>query len=286
MTATALNPAGSLVSLSPCEFQTCSVVRQIRKQGAEAVFDAERAFAVFALLARLDLAAEVLGQELDAVADAQHRDAELEKGAVGQRRVLRIHARRAAGQDDALGLERGDFRGGRVVAQDHRIDVALADAARDDLRVLRTEIQDDNLLSHHGGLAWPAQLPALSGWRGAWPQLHSLTFPAAVVVEFHPERRGGQFGNVFLRNQFVQVFGIAALVHVEHLDGLVERGGVHRLDGGLLRFAQSAKVIGRRVQGTGAAGGGVGRRRGRVGLLTAAGEQQAGGERKVKWLSS
>ena len=36
----------------------------------------------------------------------------------------------------------------RVVAQDDRIDVALADAPRDDLRVLRPEIQNDDLLSH------------------------------------------------------------------------------------------------------------------------------------------
>ncbi len=47
-----------------------------------------------------------------------------------------------------LGLQRGDFRRGRVVAQDDGIHVALADAARDDLRVLRAEIQDDDLLGH------------------------------------------------------------------------------------------------------------------------------------------
>ena len=36
----------------------------------------------------------------------------------------------------------------RVVAQDGRIDVALAHATRDDLRVLRTKIEDDNLFVH------------------------------------------------------------------------------------------------------------------------------------------
>ena len=85
-------------------------LRQVGEQGAGAVFDAERAFAVFAFLARLDLAAEILGQELQAVANAQHRDAELEDGGVGQRRVLGIDAGRAARKDDALGIQPGDFR--------------------------------------------------------------------------------------------------------------------------------------------------------------------------------
>ena len=61
---------------------------------------------------------------------------------------LRINAGRPAGQNDSARLERGDFRGGRVEAQDGGIDVALADAARDDLRVLRPEIQNDDLFVH------------------------------------------------------------------------------------------------------------------------------------------
>ena len=47
-----------------------------------------------------------------------------------------------------LGFSRAISARRRVVAQDDRIDVALADAARDDLRVLRAEIQDDDLLGH------------------------------------------------------------------------------------------------------------------------------------------
>jgi len=43
---------------------------------------------------------------------------------------------------------RRDFLRGRVVAQDHRIDIALANAPRDDLCVLRTKIKDDYLLIH------------------------------------------------------------------------------------------------------------------------------------------
>ena len=123
-------------------------LRQFGEQRAACVLHRERAFAVFALLAFLDLAAEKLREQLHAEADAQHRHAELENIFVRQRRVLRINARRPAGQNDAARLHRGDFGGGRVEAEDGGIDVALAHAPGDDLRVLRTEIQDDNFFRH------------------------------------------------------------------------------------------------------------------------------------------
>src|SRR6266516_2024979 len=87
-------------------------------------------------------------QDLNAVTDAQDRNAEFEDGLVRQRRVLGIHARRSAGKDQPARLERGDFLRRRVIAEDGGINVALADAARDDLRVLGPEIENDNLLVH------------------------------------------------------------------------------------------------------------------------------------------
>ena len=69
----------------------------------------ERALAVFTFLARLNFSTEILSQELQAVANTQHRDAELENGAIGQRRFVRIDARRASGQNEALGIQFGDF---------------------------------------------------------------------------------------------------------------------------------------------------------------------------------
>ena len=122
--------------------------REILEERAARVVDGEVALAVFALLAFLDLAAVEVREELHAVADAQDGHAELEDGLVRQRRVLRIHAGGPAGEDEAAGLERGDFRRRGVVAQDGGIHVALADAARDDLRVLGTEVEDDDLLVH------------------------------------------------------------------------------------------------------------------------------------------
>ena len=122
--------------------------RQSAEERARRILDLQHALAVFAFLAFLDLAAEELREQLHAEANAEHRHAEAENGLVRQRRVLGINRRRPAGKNDAAGLERGDFGGGRVVAQDGGIDVALADAARDDLGVLRPKIQNDDLFVH------------------------------------------------------------------------------------------------------------------------------------------
>ena len=148
VTATGLNPRGNFVSLSPCEFQTWSCRGNPRNSAQDVSFTVQNALTVFAFLPFLDLAAKELREQLNTIADAEHRHAERENGFVRQRRVLGINARRPAGKNDALRLQRGDCRRRRVVAQDLRINVALADAPRNDLGVLRPEIQNNDLFSH------------------------------------------------------------------------------------------------------------------------------------------
>src|SRR5208282_238000 len=136
-----------------CEFVAMRIPnlklrRQAAKQRARRVLDGERALAVFAFAALLDLAAKKLGEQLHAVADAEHGSAELKDFFVRQGRIFGIHTGRAAGQDDSPGFQRGNFPRPRVEGQDLRIHVALANAARNDLRVLRTKIKDDNLFVH------------------------------------------------------------------------------------------------------------------------------------------
>ena len=73
----ATKPGGSLVSLSPWEFQ----MRSLRGKPGEKLarlLDREVAVAVFARLAERDLAAEEIAHELHAIANAEHRHAELE----------------------------------------------------------------------------------------------------------------------------------------------------------------------------------------------------------------
>jgi len=150
VTATGLKPRGSFVSLSPWEFQTWSCSGNPRNSGARGILHPERALAVFALLAFLDPAAKILRQR-----SARHSKypapgtPRLKMFLSGSGRGLGIDRRRPAGQDDAAGLERGRFS--RRVCRsagwwNRRCTRRMP--ARDDLGVLRPEVEDDDLFVH------------------------------------------------------------------------------------------------------------------------------------------
>jgi hypothetical protein len=105
--------------------------------------------AVLALARGADAAAERRGHELHAVTDAERRHARIEDPRVALRRPLVRHAARAARQDDADGPARHERVDGRVERQDLRVDRQLAQAPRDELGVLRPEIQDEDGLVRH-----------------------------------------------------------------------------------------------------------------------------------------
>jgi hypothetical protein len=89
--------------------------------------------AELALLGALDAAAEPEGQELHAVADAQHGDPELEQLAVERRGARRVDRRRAAAEDQALRLAAPDLLDPDVMGQQLGEDAALPHAPRDEL---------------------------------------------------------------------------------------------------------------------------------------------------------
>ena len=105
--------------------------------------------AVFAFVGGADSSAEVMDDVLQSVADAEDRQAESEDGRVGGRRVGVIHRAGAAGEDDADGMVRLDFvdRGG--AGKDDGEDILFADAAGDELSILRAEVEDDDRRSFH-----------------------------------------------------------------------------------------------------------------------------------------
>ena len=110
---------------------------------------AHQRMAELAMRGAAERAAEHVGHQLHAVADAERRHAEVEHGAIAVRRALFVDAARAAGQDDAdrlLGLDRVE-RG--VERQDLAVDRQLAQTARDQLGKLRAEIQDEDGLMGH-----------------------------------------------------------------------------------------------------------------------------------------
>ena len=106
-------------------------------------FDACRP--VLAVRAAVDLATQQLGHELEAVADAKHWDAELEDLRIDHRRAGLFDAVGAPGQDDALRPEGADLLERHGAGVDLAVDVQLPDPTGDELRVLRPEIEDQDL---------------------------------------------------------------------------------------------------------------------------------------------
>ena len=87
-----------------------------------------------------DRAAECLCHRLEAVADAEHRHAEVEQRRVELRGAVGVHAGRAAGQHDGLRILGLDLLDGRGVRDDLGVHPRLADPPGDQLRILRAEV--------------------------------------------------------------------------------------------------------------------------------------------------
>ncbi len=94
----------------------------------------------------LHAAAERLAHELHAVADAEHGDAEVEDGGVALGRAFGVHARWAAGENQPFRGQFANAVGRDVVPHDLAVHVLLADAAGDELGVLRAEIENEHAL--------------------------------------------------------------------------------------------------------------------------------------------
>ena len=117
---------------------------QIREQDPAAAHSGQLGPAVLAALVGADRAAELLGDELGAVADAQHGHAEVVDPGVEAGRPLHMHRGRATAEDHAGGpagrdLCRGDRRG-----HDLAIYLAFAHPPGDELCVLSAEVDDED----------------------------------------------------------------------------------------------------------------------------------------------
>ena len=91
-----------------------------------------------------DCAAEGVGHGLEAVADTQDGHASLKNRGIDGGRTLLVHGRRATGQDDGRGLLGEHVRHAHGVGDDLGVDVGLTHAARDQLGVLRAEVNDED----------------------------------------------------------------------------------------------------------------------------------------------
>src|SRR5262245_574831 len=102
----------------------------------------------FAVMATLDLAAELLCHRLLAVTDAKQWHASVVHHLRRERRVLVENGGWATGKDHRLRLHLAEGLFGLLERHDLAIDLLLPDPARDELGNLGAEIDDQNLVAH------------------------------------------------------------------------------------------------------------------------------------------
>ncbi len=127
---------------------------------------------------RVDLAAEVMRDELHAVADAQHRDPCAERLGVDLRRSGFVDAGGAATEDEPRGFALLQLRPRSRPGHELAVHLGFANPARDQLAELRSEVEDQYcLLAHRRGgfLARP-------GSRGGPAQLSPSPCPRAGLA--------------------------------------------------------------------------------------------------------
>jgi hypothetical protein len=100
-----------------------------------------------------DATAQLLRHGLHAVADAEHGYADLEHRCGCPRRRFVGDGFRAAGEDDAAGAEAADLGVAHIPGMNLAVDARLAHAARDQLGVLRPEVEDQDPVSVDVGRA-------------------------------------------------------------------------------------------------------------------------------------
>ena len=103
--------------------------------------------AVLAVIGLGHLAAEHVAHQLQAVADAEHRHAELEDHLRHTRAALGSDRERRAREHDALGREGADRLLAHRARVDLAVDVELTNPARNQLGVLAAEIEDQDPLA-------------------------------------------------------------------------------------------------------------------------------------------
>ena len=142
-------PGGSSSASSPCDIHTVSGAFTPLNSGESSRSKFDLSVSVLALVGGAHFAAQLVHHELQAVADAEHRQSEMQDAVVGRRRVGVIDRRWPARQYDARRMIALDLVQRSVARQDDGEDVEFADAARDELRILGAEVEDDDRLRFH-----------------------------------------------------------------------------------------------------------------------------------------
>ena len=122
-------------------------VADILEKLRSGILKIQRLLSVFADFGRVGDSAELLSHELSPVADPEDRNTEIVDRGIHLRRAFLMRTARAACKNDADRVDFPDPVDGDIVRNDLRIDPVFADAAGNQLIVLRAEIHDDDRFS-------------------------------------------------------------------------------------------------------------------------------------------
>src|SRR3984885_6751004 len=166
--------------------------RRARREPA-AVGDGQLRASELPDLGPLDPPAQGEREQLHPVTDAEHRDAQLEQLLVEGWRALLIDGRRPAGENHALGAPSPDLLDPDVMGQQFGEDAALADPAGDQLRVLASEVEDDDLFGRRTAITVRTGPPGPRDAERseACTTRHLLLQPSAWRPCRRPARAGG-----------------------------------------------------------------------------------------------
>ncbi len=142
-------PGGSLRTWSPWLIQTSSC-GGVPAKSERIDVHVDGGGTVFALVRADHPAAQLVRQELHAVANAQHRQicSQTQSGNAGAPSF--VDAGRSAGEDDAGRIERLHLAPGRIEMHHFAVDPGLAHTAGDELAVLGAEIEHHHSFGMHG----------------------------------------------------------------------------------------------------------------------------------------
>src|SRR5690606_13410151 len=104
--------------------------------------------AEFAHIGALDLAAQLCRHGLHTIADAEHGHAQFKYALRYARCFIFVNRIRAAGKNDAGGIEFTDEIIGDIPRMQFTVDIGFTHAARDELRVLGAEIENQDFCVH------------------------------------------------------------------------------------------------------------------------------------------
>ena len=104
--------------------------------------DSEFGASVFTAVSARNLATKIAGEQLCAVANTQNRNTEFVHTWVDRGSALDVHRSRATRKDDSYRVLGSDLCSSQIVADDFREHMRFTHAARNELCVLRAEIDD------------------------------------------------------------------------------------------------------------------------------------------------